>query len=147
MFGIEQGASSVDKVKIYSPLQVGIGSFLGGPIAAVFVLWKNFAALDKRLAATQTLIWGLVFLLVLLLVLPYLPDKFPNTAIPIAYSIGAVSVAKSFQMSKESIRDSEQYTFQSNWNVFGISIGFLVAFLAIAIGWIMGLDYLGLIRL
>jgi tetrahydromethanopterin S-methyltransferase subunit F len=139
--------SSVDKIKIYSPIQVGVGSFLGGPLAAVFVLWKNFSALDKPSAATQTLIWGLVFSVVLLVVLPYLPDKFPNTAIPIGYTAGAISVAKSYQMSKEAIRESEQYTFQSNWNVFGISIGFMVTFLVVAVVWILGLDYLGLIRL
>jgi len=47
------GASSVDKIKIYSPTQVLVGSFVGGPIAAVFMVWKNFQTLENRSGATQ----------------------------------------------------------------------------------------------
>ena len=33
---------------IYSPYQVFAGAFFGGPIAAVYLVWKNFEALGKE---------------------------------------------------------------------------------------------------
>ena len=89
-----------DKVKLYSPKQVGISSFVGGPFAAVFVLWKNFHALGNRSGATHTLMIGSLFTVVMFLVLPFLPEKFPSYAIPLAYSLGARFFAEKYQMSK-----------------------------------------------
>ena len=137
----------MDKINIYSPTQVLVGSFVGGPIAAVFMLWKNFQALENRSGATQTIIWGAIFLVAVLVTLPYLPDKFPNYAIPAAYSGAAFAIAKQYQMSKQAILDSQQYTFQSNWNVFGIAVAFMVLFIVLIVAWLFALDHFGLITL
>jgi len=141
------GASGVDKIKIYSPRQVLAGSFVGGPIAAVFMLWKNFQALQNRPGATQAIIWGVIFLVAVLLILPYLPDKFPNYVIPAAYSGAAFAIANQYQMPKQAILDSQHYTFQSNWNVFGIAVGFIVLFIVVIVAWLFALDHFGFITL
>ncbi len=137
----------MSKIRIYSPTQVAVGSFGGGPIATVYALWTNFRSLDNRSGAKQTIVWGSVFVVGLFLILPFLPDKFPNYAIPVAYSMTARLIAEKFQMTKTAILQSERYEFQSNWNVLGISIGFLIAFLIIAVAWLFALSSLGLWKL
>jgi hypothetical protein len=137
----------VEKTKLYSTNQVGAASFVGGPFGVVYVLWRNFEALGRSSSATQALVLGGLFVAVVFAVLPLLPEKFPNYVIPLAYSLTARVLAEKYQMSKQAIADSEQYEFHSNWHVFGISVAFLIAFMAIAVLWVFGLDHLGLIKL
>jgi len=132
------------KTKIYSPKQIYISAFLGGPFAMVFVLKKNFDALGSKTGSKKTIIWGVIFNLLLFSLLPFLPEKFPNLILPIAYSVAAMQIAEKYQMSKKAISDSQQYGFQSNWNVFGMSIGFLIATFVIFMLGLIGLQSLGL---
>jgi hypothetical protein len=129
----------MDKIKLYSPNQVGCAAFIGGPFAAVFVLWTNFRALGKGAAAEQTLIGCGFLILALLLVLSFLPDSFPNHVIPVAYTLAAWLFADKYQLSKPAIRESEQFEFQSNWIVFGISITMLVASGILIFAWAFAL--------
>jgi hypothetical protein len=137
---------AANKIQIYSPTQVATASFLGGPFATIFVLKKNFDAFGDRAHSKQTLLWGALFIVLLLVVLPILPDKFPNMVIPIAYTVTARELAKKYQMTKQAISESEQFGFRSNWNVLGISIGFFIAFLVIFLLWFLGLQAAGLIK-
>ena len=51
-------------------------------------------------------------------------------------------------MTKQAIfKQSEYYSFQSNWNVFGVGVGFLLAFMALAVVFVLALDETGLVRL
>src|SRR5262249_22208391 len=91
----------MDKIKLYSPIQVGVAGFCGGPLATVHTLWANFRALDNPSGARHTLIWGSMIVLAVIGVLPFLPDKFPNLAIPLAtLFVGQLIVRKS-QMTKQ----------------------------------------------
>src|SRR5260221_5084868 len=116
------------KIKLYSPLQVALASFGGGPFAVVYVLKKNFDALGKKVASRQTLIYGAIFN-VFMLGAPLLPipAKLPNYIIPIVYSVAARLFAEKHQMTKRAIRDSADYSFQSAWKVLGVSVGCLIA--------------------
>jgi hypothetical protein len=139
--------SGVDKIKLYSPMQVAVGSFIGGPFAAVYVLWQNFRALGEEPEAKWTLIWGVVFVAAVFAILPMLPEKFPNYVLPVIYSLGARLVAERFHLTKQAIKQSDRYGFQSNWNVVGIGVVFLLAFIVLAVGFVLGLDEFGVIRL
>lgn len=132
----------MDKVKIYSPNQMICGAFLGGPIGAVFLLYKNFAALGNKSAAKRTVIWGIAFNALLLVSIPFLPKNFPNEIIPIAYTCAAEQIARHRQMTKRAILDSSQYEFQSNWRVLGVSMGFLVAYCVLILLWVLALQTL-----
>lgn len=118
-------------ISIYSPKQVSAGSFLGGPIAAVYFLRRNFQALGNPDAARRTLWWGIVFNIAVAAVIPFLPDRFPNYVLPLAYSWAAYGIAASKQLSKETIASSPEFSFESNWRVVGIAIVFLVATVAL----------------
>ena len=79
------------------------GSLLGGPMAMVYLLWKNFQVLENPHGMRQILIWGSIFIVTMVGFAPLLPTNWPDYALPILYSVGARSLAESFQMSKQAI--------------------------------------------
>jgi hypothetical protein len=133
------------KQKIYSPNQVLAGALLGGPMAMVYLLWKNFQVLENPHGMRQILIWGTIFIVTMIGFAPLLPTSWPDYVIPIGYSLGARSLAESFQMSKQAIGESQDYEFQSVWNVIAVSIAFLFAMVAFTLVWFLGLAAIGLI--
>jgi len=138
------GGGKMEKTKIYSPEQAGIGTLLFGPLPAVYFLWANFKALGQAAEAKQTLIWGLLGSLLLLALVPFLPAKSPNLLIPLLYSLAVRFLVDTLQLKKEAIAGSEQYGFRSNWSVFWIGLGLLIVFLIIAVGLLLALDALGI---
>lgn len=135
------------QARLFSPNQIGAGSFLGGPFAAVYFLWSNFTALGKPGAARATLLWGGLFTALTLAVLPFLPEKFPNMLIPLTYTVAARMVAEKNQLSKQAIAQSQEFDFQPIGTVVGLSIGSLVAMLVVIFVWFLVLDHYGAIRL
>jgi hypothetical protein len=133
------------KRKIYSPNQVLAAAFLGGPMAMVYVLWKNFQALNNPHGMHQILFWGSIFVIVLLLFSPLLPNSWLDLVIPFAYPFAAWSLAASFQMSKQAIADSQAYEFQSAWNVIAVSMVFMAAMIIVAFTWFFALVAVGLL--
>jgi hypothetical protein len=127
-------------MKVYSPTQVALSTFLGGPIAMVYVLKKNFEVLENKRAAQTTVIWGSLLVALVVLILPFLPEQFPNLALPLAYGYAARMVAEKYQLSKGAIVASDRFEFQSNWKVFGVSIGLLAAFVVLVGLWVFGLQ-------
>jgi hypothetical protein len=134
----------MEKKRFYSPTQAAVASFFGGPGAFVYTLWSNFRALDKEKEARQVLLAGTAFLLVVFAIVPFLPEKFPNYVIPISYTVTARLIVEKYQLSKRAIQESERFGFASAWNVFGISVGFLVSFFLVFMIWMLALGALGL---
>jgi hypothetical protein len=114
-------------------MQVRVGSFLGGPIAAVFFLRHNFRALDRDPEARNIVVWGSAAIVCFAALLPFLPNNFPNTIVPLLYSIAAGSVADKWQLKKQAIVDSGRYEIQSNWRVFGLSLLLAMAFMVVVV--------------
>ena len=131
-------------VKLYSPTQVQASALLGGPVAMVFVLKNNFDALGNKSGSKKTIIWGAIFIALILLALtlglifrePFAGHS--NYLFPLVYSLVARQIAEKCQMSKRAILDSKGYEFRSNWYVFGISVGFCLLFIGIFGLWGLG---------
>ena len=137
----------MNKLKIYSPNQILLGSFWGGPIAVVYFLYRNYTLLDNNEYAKKTIFLGSFLILVLLELLPFLPEKFPNMIIPLFYSLLGKQLAIQTQLSKENINNNENYLFESNWKIFGIGTLTLFIFLAISIAIMLGLESMDFINL
>ena len=133
------------KQKVYSPVQVLAASFLGGPMAMIYVLWMNFQTLENPHGMRQILIWGSIFIIVLILFSPLMPNGWQDYVLPFGYSLAGWSLAKNFQMSKQAIADSQSYEFQSAWNVIAVSVVFLVAMIVVAFTWFSVLVAVGLL--
>lgn len=109
-------------VRLYSPVQVAAGVFLGGPVGAVYFLRANFLALKDDERAQAALLYGLLFVIAAISLAFVLPKNFPSMPLNIAYMFGARQIAETKQLSKQAIEDSAEYDFQSNWRVVGLSL-------------------------
>ena len=114
-------------------------------MAMVYALWKNFQTLENPHGMHQILFWGSIFIIVLMLFSPLLPNSWLDFVIPFAYPFAAWSLAGSFQMSKQAIADSQAYEFQSAWKVIAVSMVFLVAMIVVAFTWFAVLVAAGMI--
>lgn len=134
----------MEKQRVYSPTQAASGAFLGGPIAAVLFLKQNFRALGNPNGESKVRIYGAAFVLLVFGIAPFLPEEFPNMAIPLATVITTRLVVEKYQVSKQAIVESELLEFHSNWRVLGVSLACLVASFAILFALIVGLDAFGI---
>ena len=71
-------AAVIDKsgeglVELYSPNQVALGGFLGGPIGVVHFLNANFRALEDEESESKTLMYGALFVVALIVGWPCSP--------------------------------------------------------------------------
>ena len=129
----------MEKLKLFSPFQVACASFFGGPIAAVYALKKNYEVLGQPKEARETLTAGIVFIILLVIVLPFLPDKFPNFAIPAGYTSAAYAITKRFQLPKPG----SNFEAQGIGGIVALCVVCLIVFLAIAFAYIFLLSLLG----
>lgn len=135
----------MEEVKLYSQMQMGLATLLGGPLAATYMFKKNFVAMENEDASKKSAVFGILFSFALIVVLPFLPKNFPHIVLPIAYIVTTERLAKQYQLSKQAIVDSEKYTFQSNWNVLGVSVAALALLTVTFILYFMGLNALNVI--
>ncbi len=133
--------------KLYTPVQVGIGTYIGGPFAAMYFLKGNFDVLDKPELSKKVIAIGIAFSIVLFAALPFVPENLPNNVIPIMYLVPVLLMMKNHQLTKKEILESELYDFHSSWKVFGISLLWMALFFIIAICVMLGLESMGLITL
>ncbi|WP_243288704.1 hypothetical protein [Geothrix terrae] len=144
----EPGAEvASERRPIYTPFQVRLASFLGGPFAAVFTLHQNFKALQDTRGQRLTLGLGIAFNVALLALLPFLPERFPRQVIPLLYSIAAGGVASAKQLSKAQLEASEQYQRRSGWNVTGVVLVSFLAFCLVVFPPYLLLNHWGVLRL
>ncbi|MBH0077039.1 hypothetical protein I6F48_16050 [Pseudoalteromonas sp. SWYJ118] len=119
---------------IYSPGQIIAATFIGGPLAAAYFLKKSFESINKNDLAKKTFYGYLILSAIIIVISPFLPDETPNMLIPIAYLIPVVMILKEHYLTKTQISDSEEYEFESNWKVFGISLAAIVFYMGIFVG-------------
>ena len=132
---------------LYSPAQVGVGTFIGGPFAAIYFLKSNFDALDKGDLSRRVMIIGGIFSCVFLAALPFFPENIPNNVIPMLYLIPVMLTVRKLQPTKKEIEDYEVFGFQSSWKVFGVSLLWMLLFFAISVGVMLSLENFGVISL
>ncbi len=107
----------MEKIKIYSPGQIGGASFWAGPLAGIYLLKKNFDALGNKIWAKKTIIWGTIYTAGMFLLI-FLVPKEAGLPLELVNVNIAWQLARRYQMTKKDIQCSEQYGFQSNWKVF-----------------------------
>jgi len=128
--------NSISRILVYSPTQVACGT-IGGPVGLIYFLMCNFKALGQEERKNATLFLGFILIVVLIVAIPFLPEKIPSTPFTIAYIVIARQVAEKYQMTKADIKNSALYDFHSNWRVFGFGLLCLAASAAVIMGPLM----------
>jgi hypothetical protein len=136
---------TLEKKKLFTPNQVLACSFFGGPMAMIYALWKNFQVLERPRDMQHILFWGSLFIALLLLFSPFIPD-WAEIAVPVAYSFASRSIAQNHQMTKEAIRDSAEYEFQPISRVVAVSAVFFAAFVLMTFAFVFALISAGVIE-
>lgn len=138
-----EGAVGNGRSKMFSPIQAGLAAFLGGPLAATYVLRKNFLALGNMDGARATLTWGLILSALIILIIPFIPDWLPNSASSVIYLVVTSLVVQKYQLAKNQIIGSGRYTFQSNWLVLLVIVLAIMLLMAVAVPYVMALEAIG----
>lgn len=122
---------TINELKMYSPLQVFIGACFFGPVTMVYFLWQNFKTMGKASEARNTLIFGIVFIFLFIAGLQFIPQQIPGYVIQFFYSLLALQITHSLQMSKQEIEDATNYGFQSYWRVLGYGLALYLVWAAV----------------
>ena len=85
--------------KIYKDREIWVGSFLGGPLAAGYLIAENFKAFNEADKAKKTWIYTIIATVIIFGGIFMIPDSvnIPNQIIPIIYTVIAYYLAKHFQ--------------------------------------------------
>lgn len=111
-------------LKFYSQRAIGMATFLGGPLAAGYLIRENYLALNKPNEGKKSLIIGIIstiFLLGGIFMIPeYIIEKIPNQFIPLIYTgIIYVIVEKIHGTILNQHKEFEN-EFYSGWKAAGI---------------------------
>jgi len=74
--------------ELYSVGQITLATFLGMPIAGCLLLAHNYRELGNTTAGRLSFAAGLVATILLLALAFWLPENFPNMALPVGYCFG-----------------------------------------------------------
>lgn len=107
---------------------------------------SNFRRLGQHALGRNTLFYGALMLVALIVVLPLLPENFPSLPFTLAYVLAARHIAERYQASKQQIIDSPQYDFHSNWRVAGLGLLCLLGSAVVVMVPLVGLEMVGIMK-
>ncbi|WP_242206692.1 hypothetical protein [Aestuariivivens insulae] len=129
-------------IKLYSSKAISGATFLGGPLAAGYLIGENFKALNKPDEGRKSLIFGIITTIILFGGMFMLPEKIidqiPRQLIPLIYTGIIWGIVEWTQ--GEPLKAHKEYgnSFFSGWKAAGIG---LISLLIVGIG-IFGYTYL-----
>ena len=122
-------------LKFYSQKAIGIATFIGGPLAAGYLIRENYLSLNKPDEGKKSLIIGIIATIILFGGIFMIPenilDKVPNQILPLIYTgIIYLIVEKIHGKILNDHKDNENEFF-SGWKAAGIG---LISLIIISIG-------------
>ena len=125
-----------ETVKVYRDKAILVGTFVGGPLAATYLLAENFGALHQRDKASKTWIWGIIATALIFGVIFLIPDtvNIPNQLFPVTYTAIVYYFVQRFQQKNIQAHVSAG----GEYHGWGRTIGVALAALAITIIPIVG---------
>jgi hypothetical protein len=85
--------------RLFTTGQITTATLIGAPIAGCILLYRNYRALGEVNEARKALMWGAVSTLLILWLSTLLPQRFPNSALPIGYCFAMMQLTKRLQGS------------------------------------------------
>lgn len=130
--------------KLFSHKAIIIATFFGGPLAAGYMIKKNFIAQGNIDYANRTFLFSIVLLAMVLTTLFALPedvvDKIPNTLFPLLYMLLVHVFNKKYHGEFLEQHAANTGRFYSGWDVVKITIVALVVTLLLIIALLIATD-------
>lgn len=120
--------------KIYKDKTIWIGTFLGGPLVAGYLISENFKAFDEFDKAKRTWIYAIIATIVIFGGVFLIPEnvKIPNQIIPLIYTGIASYLFQHFQGENVTSHINSGGQLHSWWRVIGVGvIGLAITLIAI----------------
>lgn len=110
--------------KIYKDRAIWVGTFLGGPLAAGYLIAENFKAFDDSEKAKKTWIYAIIATIVVFGGVFLIPDnvKIPNQIIPLIYTSLAYYLVQHFQGQNISKHINAGGHLHSWWRTISVGI-------------------------
>ena len=108
---------------LFSPKQMLAAALFGSVLAGVILLQANYRAMARRHDANKAVLYGVLATLAVLALPFFLPDGVPSTALSIVVALGFYKLADTLQGDAQVDHRDAGGERQSNWLVFGISVG------------------------
>ncbi|MFO0819073.1 MAG: hypothetical protein U1A77_14100 [Pirellulales bacterium] len=112
---------------LYSPGQIAWASFLGSPLAGGILMALNYRRFGNSTAAALTFTAGLVGTVLLMVISFFLPDNFPGSIVPAAYTWGLYQSAKQLQGDAYRTAIEQGGATASGWATTGVGALCLIA--------------------
>ncbi|MES2285235.1 MAG: hypothetical protein V4547_06060 [Bacteroidota bacterium] len=115
--------------KIYKDKAIWVGAFLGGPLAAGYIIAENFKVFNERDKAKKTWIYTVIATVLIFGGIFLIPDtvKIPNQIIPLVYTGIAHYLIQHFQGKNISAHINAGGQLYSWWRTMGVGlVGLLI---------------------
>lgn len=92
----------IPKGKIYKDRAIWVGTFLGGPLVAGYLIAENFKTFNEITKAKKTWIYAIIATVIIFGGIFLIPEnvKIPNQIIPLIYTVIASFLVQHFQRQK-----------------------------------------------
>ncbi len=122
--------------KVFTNQAISMATFFGGPLAAGFLMAKNYIAFGNRPAAQNTLIISFISSILVLALVSIMPhqskDAIPNMLLPMFYTAVVTVLVANLQGSKIDEYINTKGAKASNWLAFGYGmLGAAITFILI----------------
>jgi len=109
---------------LYSERSINIATFLGTPVAAGFLIRRNFINLGNETYGKHTLFisiaFTIIFFILIILIPEHIIDKIPNALFPAIYTLIVWYVLKRYQGEALDNHKKAGGSFYSVWKATGI---------------------------
>ena len=113
-------------LKFYSQKSIGIATFIGGPLAAGYLIRENYLSLNKPDEAKKSLLIGIVSTILLLTGIFMIPesimDKVPNQILPAIYTGIILFIVAKIHGTILLQHKENGNEFYSGWKAAGIGL-------------------------
>jgi hypothetical protein len=89
----------IPKGKIYTEKEIKVGTFIGGPFVAGYLMAANFKVFGNEDHAKKAMFYGIIVTIALCIGVSFIPENvnIPAPVIPITYFLVASALAKHYQ--------------------------------------------------
>ena len=118
--------------KIYNDKAIWVGTFLGGPLVAGYLITENFKAFEESEKVSKTWTYAFIATIIIFGGISFIPDtvRIPNQIIPIIYTAIVYYMVKHLQGAKINSHINAGGPIYSVWRAAGIGlIGTLITIL------------------
>lgn len=137
---VKNTENATKEIQLYSSRAIAGATYLGGPLAAGYMIAENFRVLNQPSQGKTALILGIISTLLLFIVLISLPEhvinRIPNALIPVVYTAIIWSIVEQKQGKILADHKKNGNAFYSGWRAAGIGFVSLLILSACIIGYV-----------